>query len=226
MQTQTTGTVTHLWIGKAQWQTYGSKEIYTGAHKHPVESITVTDDGADGDEQGNLKVHGGPDKALLLYNQSDYDGWSHDGYQFGPGNFFENITVEGIDTPDIHVADTLQIGEVTAQVSQIRRPCTTLSYRWSMKELPILVQNTGRSGFYVRILKPGVIRVGDRLDITNREPGSVSLSEVNRVMNVDRMDEAGIRRLIEAPGLPEKWVKQLKRRLTGYVTDESDRLGT
>lgn len=225
VHTKFTGTVTHLWVGKAQWQNYSGRDIFTGAHKHLVDTIAVHPHGAEGDEQGNRKVHGGPEKALLLYTYDDYTQWAADGYQFQPGNFFENVTVDGIATSDVHLADTLQIGEVTVQVSQIRRPCTTLAHRWNMKELPRLVQSTGRSGFYVRILQPGTIRMGDTVTLIKREPRSVALPEVNRVMNIDRTDAQGIRALIDAPGMPPRWVEQLQRRLSGYVTDESARLG-
>ena len=225
MQSKISGTVTHLWVGKAQWQNYSGRDIFTGAHKHRIETIAVHAHGAEGDEQGNLKVHGGPDKALLLYTRDDYEQWIRDGYDFAPGNFFENLTIDGLSTSDIHLADTLRIGEVTVQVSQIRRPCTTLAHRWNMKELPRLVQSTGRSGFYVRVLQPGTIRTNDTVTLVQREPGSVDLPEVNRVMNIDRTDARGIRALIDAPGMPPRWVSQLQRRLSGYVTDESARLG-
>ncbi|MGX6450596.1 MOSC domain-containing protein [Brevibacterium paucivorans] len=225
MQSKISGTVTHLWVGKAQWQNYDGRDIFTGAHKNLVDAITVDVNGACGDEQGNLKVHGGPEKALLLYTRDDYEQWTRDGYEFGPGNFFENITIDELRTSDIHLADTLHIGEVTVQVSQIRRPCTTLAHRWNMKELPRLVQSTGRSGFYVRVLTPGTIRTNDPVTLVQREPGSVDLPEVNRVMNIDRTDARGIRALIDAPGMPPRWVQQLQRRLSGYVTDDTDRLG-
>lgn len=225
MQSKISGTVTHLWVGKAQWQNYDGRDIFTGAHKNLVDAITVDVNGACGDEQGNLKVHGGPEKALLLYTRDDYEQWTRDGYEFGPGNFFENITIDELRTSDIHLADTLHIGEVTVQVSQIRRPCTTLAHRWNMKELPRLVQSTGRSGFYVRVRTPGTIRTNDPVTLVQREPGSVDLPEVNRVMNIDRTDARGIRALIDAPGMPPRWVQQLQRRLSGYVTDDTDRLG-
>jgi len=94
-----------------------------------------------------------------------------------------------------------------------------------MKELPRLVKSTGRSGFYVRVLTPGTIRTNDPVTLVQREPGSVDLPEVNRVMNIDRTDARGIRALIDAPGMPPRWVSQLQRRLSGYVTDDTDRLG-
>ncbi len=225
VQAKRMGTVTHLWVGKAQWQSFGGNDIFTGAQKRLVDSISVQTEGALDDEQGNRKVHGGPEKALLLYTHDDYAQWARDGYQFEPGNFFENVTIDGLSISDIHLADTLQIGEVRVQVSQIRRPCTTLAHRWNMKDLPRLVQATARSGFYVRILQPGSIRVNDTVELTKREPGSVDLREVNRVMNIDRTDAQGIRALIDAPGMPPRWVSQLQRRLSGYVTDESARLG-
>ena len=225
MQSKISGTVTHLWVGKAQWQNYGGRDIFTGAHKNLVDAISVDVNGACGDEQGNLKVHGGPDKALLLYTRDDYEQWIRDGYDFAPGNFFENLTIDGLSTSDIHLADTLRIGEATVQVSQIRRPCTTLAHRWNMKDLPRLVQSTGRSGFYVRVLQPGTIRTNDTVTLVQREPGSVDLPEVNRVMNIDRTDARSIRALIDAPGMPPRWVSQLQRRLSGYVTDDTDRLG-
>lgn len=221
------GAVLAVRVGRVRRQSWNGRELSTGAAKDVVEGpVTVSATGLAGDEQGDTRHHGGVDKAILAYARENYADWSADGHDFPEGGFFENLTVAGWPEARVHAGDVFRIGGVLAQVSQPRRPCTTLSARWSMRELPLLVQRTGRSGYYLRVLEPGQVRGGDPMTLVRRVEDSVSVAEINRVMNVDRDDRAGIARLLASPELPEKWRTGLQRRLTGVFEDDSARLGT
>jgi MOSC domain-containing protein YiiM len=221
------GTVVAVRVGRVQRQQWNGRELSTAAAKDVVEvPVRVSATGLAGDEQGDTRHHGGPEKAILAYAQENYGAWRAEGVDIAEGGFFENLTVAGWPEAAVHAGDVFRIGEVLVQVSQPRRPCTTLSARWAMRELPQLVQRTGRSGYYLRVLEPGQVRAGDPMTLVRRVDGSVCVAEINRVMNVDRSDRECIERLLASPELPQAWRRGLKRRLGGVFEDASARLGT
>ncbi len=213
-------------VGPAVTRTWSGRTFVTAAAKEPVEGpVALGRLGFDGDEQGNLAVHGGPDKAALLYCAEHYPRWRADGVDVPDGGFSENVTVSAVSETDVFLGDTWRLGSATVQVTQPRRPCRTLADRWGRAHLPREVQASGRSGFYVRVLVAGTVAAGDRLTLLDRPPGAVSAAETSRVMNLDRDDEAGIHALLAAPELPAAWRDTLTRRLAGVLEDDSTRLG-
>lgn len=220
------GRIDAIRVGAAVTQSWNGRTFVTAAAKAIVTGpIRLGRLGLEGDEQGDQRVHGGPDKAVLLYCAEHYDRWRADGFDVPAGGFFENLTVSGVDESDVCLGDTLQLGQALVQVTQQRRPCRTLSDRWRRPGLPREVERTGRTGWYVRVLTEGAIAAGDELTLRQRLPGSVTAAEANRVMNLDRADEAGIRTLLAAPELPDVWREKLERRLRGELEDDSARLG-
>lgn len=220
-------TVELLRTGKAQHQQWSDAQLFTAAVKNAHHGpVFLSETGFDGDEQGNLKHHGGPEKAVCCYPLGHYQHWQDEGLNIPVGGFFENLTLAGVDELDVCLGDMFQLGETVVQVTQPRRPCTTLSKKWGLPQLPRLVQETGRSGFYLRVLKTGEVQVNDELVLVDRLENAVSVAETNRVMNVDRFDRAGINRVLASPELPERWRAQLQRRREkGIAEDDSDRLG-
>lgn len=220
------GLVRAVRVGPAVTQTWNGRTFVTGAAKELVSGpIHVGRLGLAGDEQGNLAVHGGPDKAVLLYCAEHYATWRAEGFDVPDGGFFENVTVAGVSEADVQLGDTWRLGTATVQVTQPRRPCRTLADRHGRKRLPQEVQASGRSGFYVRVLVEGHVATGDRFTLLDRPARAVTAAEANRVMNLDRSDKAGIRALLAAPELPASWRDKLTRRLDGVLEDDSARLG-
>ena len=220
-------TVVLLRTGAAVVRYWGTRPLTTGAQKTPREgAVELTATGFRGDEQGDLKHHGGTEKAVCCYPEEHYESWRAGGFELPVGAFFENLTIAGATEDTVFLGDVFEIGTALVQVTQPRRPCTTVSRRWRDPALPALIQDTGRCGYYLRVLREGRVSAGDPVRFVRRPAGAVSVAEVNRVMNVDRDDAAGMRRLLAAPELPEKWRKQLRRRLGGRFEDDSARLGT
>ncbi len=211
--------------GKVTTQQWNGREINTGAAKTPRDGrVPVTLQGLEGDEQGNLKVHGGPNKAICCYPFEFIDRWRADGIPLPEGALFENLTLEGLTDEQVNLGDIFQLDDLRVQVTQPRRPCATVSARWRMRQLPQLMQTTNRTGFYFRVLEPGTVARGDTLRLDERLENSVSVAETNRIMNVDRNDTGDIQRLLASPELPERWRATLQRRLSGELEDDSARL--
>ncbi|RKP56890.1 MOSC domain-containing protein [Cohnella endophytica] len=202
-------------VGKVWTGTYKGKEAASGITKKPVEhSICVTELGLAGDEQADLVHHGGPDKAICVYIYDHYAHWERMlNHSLPYGAFGENLTVSGMSERDIHIGDIFRIGSVVAQVSQPRQPCWKLAMKWGLDELPLLVTETGATGFYFRVLEPGKIEIGDDLQLAQVHSARLTVDEANRVMHKDKTDEEGIRRLLDVAELSASWVKTLTSRL-------------
>ncbi len=222
----TSGLVRAVRVGPAVRQCWSGRTLVTAAHKEPVAGpVAVGRLGLAGDEQGNRKVHGGPDKAVLVYPFGHYAAWREAGIDVPEGGLFENITLDGPTEADVRLGDVWQLGTARVQVTQPRRPCRTIADRWGRPGLAREVQEEGRTGFYLRVLDEGVVAAGDTMVLLERPAGAVSAAEVSRVMNLDRRDQAGIEALLAAPELPEAWRSTLTRRLAGALEDDSRRLG-
>ena len=135
----------------------------------------------DGDEQADLDNHGGVDKAVCCYPAVHYDGWrcALNLPDLAFGGFGENFTIDGLAEPDVCIGDVWKIGTAVVQVSQPRQPCWKLARRWKIKTLTLQVQQTGRTGWYFRVLTEGVVAPGapspsttapPRLDRRPRQP--------------------------------------------------------
>ena len=114
----------------------------TGIFKQPVGGrVWLGETNLEGDGQADLTVHGGPDKAVLVYAASHYPDWRHElGIEeFSSGAFGENFTVEGTTEDDTCLGDVFQIGEAKVQVAQPRMPCWKLARKWQRPDLPALV---------------------------------------------------------------------------------------
>ena len=219
------GRVRHVRTGPVVTQKWSGREISTGAAKSPrTGRVIVAENGLDGDAQGNLRVHGGPNKAMCCYPFEFMAQWAADGFDLPEGAFFENLTLEGLPDQVVCLGDIFELNDLTVQVTQPRRPCATVSARWSDRRLPRLMQSKSRSGYYLRVLHPGTIAEGDTMRLAKRLPSAVSVAETNRVMNIDRQDIEGIHRLLAAPELPERWRATLYRRLNGEFEDDTARL--
>ena len=136
-----------------------------------------------GDGQADLKVHGGPDKAVCVYSADHYPFWRQElGVQeCGPGWFGENFSVEGQRETDVAVGDTYRIGTAVVQISQPRAPCWKLGRRWHRLDMPKLVVQSGRTGWYLRVLETGDVECGDALTLLDRPFSRWTIDAVNAV---------------------------------------------
>jgi len=159
----------------------------------------------DGDEQADLSVHGGPDKAVCCYAVEHAAHWTPIlGQEPPPGAFGENLTLEGLTEDRVHIGDEFTVGTAVVQVSQPRGPCFKLAARWNVRELPGLMARGMNSGFYLRVLEPGEVAAGDVLTQVARR-SEISVAEVMRVTYVARRDDAARRAVLAVPELAEQW---------------------
>lgn len=193
----------------------------TGFFKLPVPGpVRLGPTNLDGDGQADLAHHGGPDKAVLAYPAAHYPDWRRElgdpGLPFG--GFGENFTVEGLTEADVCVGDTWRVGDgVAVQVSQPRQPCWRLARRWRVKTLAARVQETGRTGWYFRVLAEGVVAAGMPLVLADRPHPGWTVERANRVMHADPDDLHAAAELAAVLALSASWKTTLLRRVEQAV---------
>ena len=154
----------------------GPEQVPSGYVKQTrVEPVTVSALGLMGDEQADLSVHGGPDKAVYGYAASHYATWRSEIPQHAnllvPGGMGENLTIAGVDEADLCIGDVHRIGTVTVQVCQPRQPCFKLAAYFGDAKMPRAFLRSGRSGWYYRVLETGKLCGGDDVQLLDRPQG-------------------------------------------------------
>lgn len=128
--------------------------------------------GIDGDEQADLTVHGGVDKAIHHYPRDHYDWWADElgshALLDAPGAFGENISTEGLVESEACVGDRYRLGSALVEISQGRQPCWKLGHRFGVATVPATVVTTRRSGWYYRVIEEGAVAGGDTLELVER----------------------------------------------------------
>lgn len=218
--------VTSIQVGKPR--TFGSDEWCSGIEKTTVSGpVRVGKVNLDGDGQADLRVHGGPEKAICVYPEEHYTYWKEvHALELSPGGFGENFTTRGLLEADVCIGDIFRVGTALVQVSQPRQPCWKLAKRWQVKQLPLYVQETGRTGWYFRVLEEGTAQSGDVLELVRNHTRQWSITAANRVMHQDKTDWDAAQDLAECEGLSESWRASLLKRVEKKtIEDSSGRLG-
>jgi MOSC domain-containing protein YiiM len=188
----------------------GPEQVPSGFVKHGVSgSVAVQPLGLAGDEQADLTVHGGPDKAVYGYAALHYPVWRAElpehAARLTPGAFGENLTIDGLDEDAICVGDIHAIGSAALQVCQPRQPCFKLALHFDDARLPKALVRTGRSGWYYRVIEPGTIRPGDAVTLRERPHPDFAFARLVEIVNFGGASAAELSRLAAMPGLAEKW---------------------
>jgi len=195
------------------------REWTSAIFKEPVEGpVWVGKTGITGDGQADLKHHGGPEKAVFAYPYCHYTYWNNElGFsQITPGGMGENFLIEPIWEDTVSIGDTFQIGGAVVQVSQPRQPCWKPARRFKIKNLALLLQNTGRTGWYFRVLQEGFVEVGQTLSLVDRPCPEWTIVKCNQIIHGVQLDLEAMRSLAEcqllAPGLRETLEKRIAKR--------------
>ncbi|PHN58495.1 molybdenum cofactor sulfurase [Pseudomonas sp. ICMP 8385] len=184
--------------------------------------------GLSGDEQGDLRIHGGVEKAIHHYPLEHYALWAD---ELGahpllaqPGAFGENFSTTGWSEHDVCLGDRIQVGTALLEVSQGRMPCWKLSDRFAVPQLALRVQQSGRTGWYYRVLEEGLVSAGDNLQMVERPFADWSLARLSAVLFDKRVEPELLRECLALPLVPS-WRRTLERRLEkGLIEDWAPRL--
>ncbi len=160
----------------------------------------------EGDAQGNPAVHGGIDKAILGYSAGHYPLWRAElSVDMPYGAFGENMTIEGLDEETVCIGDTYAIGDAVVQVSSPRSPCWKIARRWQIKTLTATVDDTGRTGWYHRVLTEGSIAAGDTVRLLDRPSPEWTVMRVTRIAQNRRRETQAASEAATLPALAADW---------------------
>lgn len=194
---------------------HNGKPILSGMLKQAVSRELWLDTlGFEGDGQADTKHHGGPDKAVCVYCIEHYDYWSKRfNRELPQAGFGENLTTQGLLEEDIHIGDIFELGEAIVQVTQPRQPCFKLSARYQLPELPLWMQETGYTGYYLRVLTPGKVQPAQLMKRITADPAALSITRANEVMHQKLHGREGLEAFIQHPALSESWHSTFAKRL-------------
>ncbi|PTX04081.1 MOSC domain-containing protein [Pararhodobacter aggregans] len=205
-------------------------DTLSGIGKTPVtRPLMLGPEGFEGDEQADRRVHGGIEKAVHHYPRDHYPTWRAELGDLPtlatPGGFGENLSTTGLTEAEVAVGDVFLLGGALLQVSQGRQPCWKLNHRFGVPDMARRVQQTGRSGWYYRVLQPGMVAPGDRLELIDRLAPGWTLRRLWHALYIDRMNLAELEGIAALDVLAEGWRKYAVRRLESRrVEDWSARL--
>ena len=169
-------------IGQKRTQQKGSELETTGIYKLPVqEPVEIKTLGIQSDFICDQKNHGGPDQAIYVYGQPDYEWWSMElGVQVEPGTFGENLTVSELESARFNIGDRLHVGSVTLEVSAPRIPCSTLAARMGDPQFVKKYRRAGRPGLYCRVIQEGLVQTGDEVTLESYKGETISILQMFR----------------------------------------------
>jgi MOSC domain-containing protein YiiM len=167
--------------------------------------------GIEGDEQADPSVHGGPDKAIHHYPYDHYPAWraeigSHPLLD-APGGFGENIATSGLTEAQVCLGDRFRLGSALVEIAQGRQPCWKIGHHFGRAALTARVVETGRCGWYYRVIEAGEVGAGDGFELVERglPQWSVSRMFALLVAGGHGRDRDGLRELAGLPVLAEPW---------------------
>ena len=168
------------------------KSVASAIHKKSISNlenpstIEITSLGVKGDEQADLSVHGGVEKAIYVYPAEHYLFWNElltretkRPVNLSYGAIGENFTIEGLLETEVFVGDKLMIGELEFAVVKLREPCFKFNAAVGYKGASKAMLQSGFSGWYLRVLKTGMLSAGVEITLV---PGSrdISIAQQNQ----------------------------------------------
>lgn len=169
----------------------------TGIHKHPVDGpVALRDPGPRGggpgsgvpaDFIGDARHHGGRDQAVYAFAREELDHWARElGRELPDGSFGENLTLEGFAVDDARLGDRWRVGTALLHVTDARIPCGTFRAAMQVRGWLRRFTERGCTGAYLRVLEPGTVRAGDRVELVHRAGHRVGVRDAFRAQTTDR----------------------------------------
>jgi MOSC domain-containing protein YiiM len=203
-------------VGKPCEVSWKGTRVSTAIFKTPVEGpVDLKALNLRGDQQADPSVHGGPNKAIYGYPSEHYAYWrTHLPQADLPwGAFGENLTTEGLLEDQLHIGDRLRIGSALLVVTQPRVPCYKLTIRFDRDDMIKRFIASHTSGFYFAVVEEGQLAAGTPIEIVHRDPGAVSVADINRLYYGHGGDPELLRRAVKVEALPVGWRDHLLQHL-------------
>ena len=196
----------------------GPKKYKSGIFKTPVSGPIFLDHlGLKGDGVGDTKIHGGEDLALCVYCVEHLSYWNEKlNRKLESGSLGENLSVEGMLETDVNIGDIFEVGSAQVQISQPRQPCHKLNKVFNDQSMACSIKKTGFSGYYLRVLKPGLVEPGDTINLFHKDPSEFSVEKANALLRKGGINIQYMEELISHPALSSDWREMIQKRLNRF----------
>lgn len=204
--------IVSIQVGRIRTVPFKGKDVTTGIFKLPVKGpVRVETLRLEGDEQADLKVHGGADKAVYAYSLDTLPWWrqKRPNDVFDYGSFGENLSIDQINEDQVFIGDVFEVGTALLQVSEPRFPCFKLGIKFNDQEILKQFMELGRSGVYFRVLREGEIDVGQNLKLISQEKVLAPISEFFEFTQ-KKPTKKRVEELLQVQGLTVKWRAKLE----------------
>ena len=233
-----------LSIGQPQTMTDGHSTWRSAIFRTPVDGpIQLEPRGLSGDQVADTKNHGSLDQAVSCYPLRHYAEWNadyglgsetselsessevsdestsqkHVVKKLGAGSVGENWTLTDIVEADVCIGDIYQVGDTRVQVSQPRYPCSKQERKTGLPDFLQCAMDTMRTGFYLRVLTPGIVQVGAELVLEARPQPNLTIHRLNVDIH-HQSDPAFETYLLDVPELSAGWKRILRIWLAKQAT--------
>lgn len=200
---------------------------FLGMHRgHPVESgiakkpvvgtaeLWLSLTGLEGDGVADLEDHGGREKAVYAYPSEHLPAWAAelDDPDLGPAPFGENLSTGGWTELDVCIGDQWRWGDALLEVCQPRWPCFKLAMHRGRGDIARRMKDSGRTGWYLRVLQAGAVPVSGPIGVVTRHPAGVTVFAVHDAARPGHGSPEAIEEALAVEALAAEWRGMLTRR--------------
>jgi MOSC domain-containing protein YiiM len=196
------------------WQ---GQQVKTGIFKNPVQGrVWLRKLNFDGDQQADLSVHGGPDKAVYAYPAEHYEYWRRElpGMELPWGMFGENLTTEGLLEGSLRIGDRFRIGSAEIVVTQPRLPCYKLGIKFGRADMVKRFAASRRTGFYFSVAQEGGVAPSDAIELLHRDEVNLTVADITRMYLSKEKEWDLMQRAVDLQALPHNWRDYFRNQLT------------
>ena len=190
-------------VGLPRDVNWKEKSVATGIFKQPVDGrVMMRSLNLDGDQQADLTVHGGIEKAIYAYPMEHYAYWRQElpDEELPWGAFGENLTTEGLLETTVNIGDCFRIGTAEVMVTQPRFPCFKLNLKFGRDDMVKRFLNSRLSGIYFSVIQEGEVGTGDTIELISRDEHDITVADIVQIYVREANDDL-VRRAIEVPAL-------------------------
>lgn len=203
-------------VGLPREVAWEGRIVRTGIFKSPVPGrVMVRTLNIDGDGQADTAGHGGPNRAVMVYQIESYRYW--ESFLGRPpleyGRFGENLTIEGLPDSEVRIGDRYRIGGALFEVTQPRVTCYRVGIRMEHPQMASLLVAHHRPGFYFRVLEEGEIGAGDSIERVSQGPEDLTVADVDALLYLPGHSRDTLERALRIPALSPGWKQSFAQML-------------
>ncbi|ECP5283097.1 MOSC domain-containing protein [Campylobacter lari] len=158
--------------------------------------------------------HGNLEKVVFANNVQNYILWNNYLNKYlNFGEMGENLSIDGLNENNVCCGDIHEIGTCILQVSQPRKPCFKISSIHNHLNFTQEIFKNGRTGWYYRVLKEGIINKNDKIKILQKDEANLSIMELNQLFFNPFKNSSSLEKLEKISTLAKGWKESIQARL-------------